>query len=45
MWRIGIAHQIMTERQRQEQLKAAGKFRYTCADTEMSDSQLPRCPG
>jgi hypothetical protein len=39
MWRIGIAHQIMTERQRQEQLKAAGKFLYTCADTEMNDSQ------
>lgn len=33
-----ICEDILEERQRQETLKARGKFQYTCADQEMSDS-------
>jgi hypothetical protein len=28
---------IHTERKRQDELKAAGRFKYTCADAEVSD--------
>lgn len=34
----GIYADILTEREHQEALKIAGKFRYTCADVEMVDT-------
>lgn len=37
--RAGIAEDIQRERARQDELKAAGKFRWTCADTAMLDSE------
>ena len=30
---------VLVERERQETLKAEGRFRYTCADVEMSDGE------
>lgn len=32
-------NRIIDERLRQEELKASGKFRYTCADAEMLNSE------
>lgn len=35
----GIVDDIMCERIRQEQLKAGGRFKYTCADPEMAPAE------
>lgn len=37
--RRGIWADILKERVRQEELKAAGKFKYTCADSNMLSSE------
>lgn len=36
---------VLTERKRQERLKAAGKFSHTCADSELSDDVCCRVLG
>ena len=46
-WQVALARarrqdvlaEVGRERSRQEQLKAKGKFTYTCADAEMTDGQ------
>jgi NTP pyrophosphatase (non-canonical NTP hydrolase) len=37
--RQDVLAEVGRERSRQEQLKAKGKFTYTCADAEMTDGQ------
>ena len=37
--RQDVLAEVGRERSRQEQLKAEGKFTYTCADAEMTDGQ------
>lgn len=36
---LRILEEVRDERERQEQLKANGRFRYTCADTGLATSQ------
>jgi hypothetical protein len=35
----GVLDLVERERERQEDLKAAGKFKYSCADAELSDAE------
>jgi hypothetical protein len=34
-----VLHDVIEERKRQENLKAAGKFKYSCADSELSNAE------
>ena len=36
---VPVLHAIVAERDRQESLKAAGKFMFTCADEAMTDGE------
>lgn len=35
--RINVLHEVLAERNRQEELKAECRFKYTCADIEMTN--------
>lgn len=45
MSQLAVLEAIADERYRQEQLKAAGKFSHTCADSELSDDACCRVLG